>query len=161
MNWIEADNESGGFHGELFDYLKQYGKQDGSVYLVSETEKVIPVFQDYFPEITFVIAEKFVDLNVLQPTFKTKSKVDVVFAQALLEHICRPCVAIENFCGMVKSGGYIILHTHNNNMGYHAYPVDCCRFFKDYFVALCKYLPVKVSEYDEWNEHIAVCYRRV
>ena len=157
MFWIESPNTSGGFHGILFDYLEKYGKKNGVTTLVSETEKVEGVFKSYFPEMTFQF-ENSLDLNVLH---KPKKKVDVVFAQALLEHVCRPCIVIENFCNMVKSGGYIILHTHNREMKYHAFPIDCCRFFKDYFVDLCKYLPVKVSEYDEWNEHIAVCYRRV
>ena len=157
--WVQAKNESGGFHGILFNYMRQYVKDTGTVILVSEPPDVIPVLQEYFPGINFGTYDPEIDLNILQKP--AKKKVDAVVAQALLEHICRPCVAIETFCNTVKSGGYIILHTHNIQMGYHAFPVDCCRFWKDYFLELCKYLPIKLKEYNEWREHITVCYYRV
>ncbi len=159
MSWIVAENESGGFHGILFDYLRSYARAGQSVKLVSETEKVLTTFKDHFDLLNFECENKL-DLNILHKC-KAKDKVDVVFAQAVLEHVCRPSIVIENFCNMVKVDGHIILHTHNRHMEHHAFPIDCCRFFKDFFVDLCKYLPVELMEYHEWDRHIAVCYKRI
>lgn len=169
-HYIPADNLSKGFHGVLFGYLKKYHNLNQSILLAGENKQVEPIFSYYsYEKISYLsyygnIGEKYeIDLNLpisLRDRVKIKDH-DIVFCQALLEHTCRPSIVIENLARMTVDNGYILLHTHNRNMGEHKFPVDCCRFLPDFFTELQKYLPIEMVEYDEWDEHVFVCYRKV
>lgn len=60
-----------------------------------------------------------------------------------------------------KQNGHIILHTQNPQMGYHAFPVDCLRFWKDWFIEIQKYLPIKLEEWNEFGPHLFCMYERL
>ncbi len=164
-HYIPADNLSKGFHGVLFGYLQEYADPKDKMLLVGENENVIPVFRERITvgEIHTIgydgeRGERHpVDLNIRH---EYVPEFDIIFCQALLEHLCRPSVAIENMADMTKHGGVIILHTHNTKMKYHGFPGDCCRFYKDYFIDLQEYINIKLREYDEWDEHIFACYQK-
>ena len=164
-NYIPANNLSKGFHGILFEYLKEWTDPQDNILLIGENEDVIPVFKERLKygkiDTMGYNGEKGetynIDLNILQ---EFKEGYHIIFSQALLEHLCRPSVAIENMVNLCYYGGCIILHTHSPLFPYHAYPVDCCRFHKDYFKEMEKYLPVIIRAYDEWDNHIFVCYQK-
>ncbi len=166
--YITADNLSLGFHQILFEYMKHYKKKDDIFLLVGENNKVFPVFLKHFPGHYWNYlgydgnnGEKYdLDLNV-SLEFAPSTQFNFVFCQALLEHVCRPSIVIENLRQFTKKDGYIILHTHNFKQPYHAYPIDCCRFYKDFFYDICKYVPLEVIEYNEWEQHIFVVWKRI
>lgn len=169
-HFIPAPNSSNKFWSILFGYMEKYKKERSSLLLIAEPGRVKRIFRERFSPIivdsTGYSGKKGrnykVNLNV--PDSLTDVCVrdyDFVFSQALLEHVCRPSVAIENMVDALKPEGYLILHTHNTEMPYHAFPIDCCRFYKDFFFDLCKYIDIEVVEYDEWGRNIFVCYRKL
>lgn len=163
--YIPAPNLSNGFHGILFQYIKKHYVDGNSILLVAENSFVNHIFEKYFSGIKIdnneyggKIGEQFIDLNIKQ---NWKPKYDFVFSQALLEHVCRPCIALENMADATKPNGHIILHTQNPQMGYHAFPVDCLRFWKDWFIEIQKYLPIKLEEWNEFGPHLFCMYERL
>lgn len=164
-HYIPANNLSKGFHGVLFEYIRKYYKDNDRLLLIAENKNVIPVFNTHFPSLEVDCqgykgekGEEFHDLNIHRAYMP---QYDLILSQALLEHICMPCVAIRNMADLLHTGGYVFLHTHNSKMGYHAFPVDCIRFYKDFFVELQKYMPIKLVEFDEWAEHMFVAYQKL
>lgn len=174
--YIPAPNSSGFFHSILLEYMKFYGVGD-SILLVTEPKESCEVFKTYFGsnisvdifpekvvknvvEINGNVTEVFQDdLNVI---IDVQKKYDTVFCQAVLEHVCRPSICIENLVNMTNEGGIIVLMSHSPSFQYHAYPIDCVRFFRDFYVDLQKYLPINLLEYDEYdNAYNFVVYRKV
>jgi hypothetical protein len=164
-HFTPAPNSSGKFWNVLMGYMGQYSKTGDSLLLVAEPKECCPLFYRY--NLSFIDnlgysgekgCEYKVDLNVIAQIIY---QYNIVFSQALLEHVCRPSVAIENMVNLTLPGGYIMIHSHNPEMPYHGFPHDCCRFFKDFFIDLCKYLPVEMVEYDEWGRNIYTCYRKL
>jgi SAM-dependent methyltransferase len=170
-HFIPAPNSSNKFWSILFGYMEKYSKTGDSLLLVAEPKEVLPVFKEKFKlskiDTLGYSGEKGkdyeVDLNIQDSLLIARGlrEYNFVFSQALLEHICRPSIAIENMVDALKPEGYLILHTHNTEMPYHAFPIDCCRFYKDFFFDLCKYIDIEVVEYDEWGRNIFVCYRKL
>ena len=161
-HYIPANNSSKGFHGILFQYILKYMEAFDLLLLVTEPDSVIPVFKKEFPELSIYNLDcerDEVDLNRLNNYDGTY--YNMILAQAVLEHVSRPSVVIENLVYHLHSNGYLFLHTHNTKMKYHNYPIDCCRFYKDFFIDLQKYIGVELVEYDEWDKHIFVAYRRI
>lgn len=167
---ILAPNSSGFFHTILFEYMKYYGVGK-NILLVCEPEQCCEVFREHFskdiyidilPDIVEkdknnVLAFKY-DLNTI---FNINKTYDTVFCQAILEHVCRPSVCIENLSNMTNTDGIIIIMSHSPPFPYHRYPIDCVRFYKDFYEDLQRYLPIQLIEYedDDAGSHFVV-YRK-
>lgn len=164
-DYIPAPNLSSGFHGLLFEYMKYYGIGKTCI-LTAEPLEVIPIFEERFPGVEFSVlsyfgekGEKFKqDLNILFNYVKT---FDTVFSQATLEHVCRPSIMIENLVNMCNISGHIIIHSVNPGFALHRFPIDCVRFFKDFYFDLQKYLPIKIVAFAEQGTHQFVAYERI
>lgn len=164
-NYIPAPNLSNGFHGVLLAYLRKYYKPQDKLFLVAENSNCNYVFEQRLPgvivhnnEYKGKVGEDYTDLNI---DWKFEPVYDLVLSQALLEHVCQPNVALKNMVDLTHVGGHIFLHTQNPMMGYHAFPYDCVRFFKDWFVEMQKYLPIELEEFDEFGPHLFAAYRRL
>ncbi len=163
--YIPALNASCGFHGVLFAMLEHYGAGESAL-LLSEPKEVLLLFEDRFPDTTFTITSysgdlyknfEF-DLNVFTPS---EIKYDAVFSQATLEHVCRPSIAIENMAERCCIGGHIVLHSVNPQCPLHRLPLDCVRFFRDFYYDLTKYIPIKIVAYSESGPHQFVVYEKL
>jgi len=138
----------------LFEYMKYYGVGD-SLLLVGEPKDCIPVFKEHFNNLIDIdifgtSGEKGeyyeYDLNKLM---SVKKKYSMVFCQAVLEHVCRPSIFVENLVNFTKDRGFITCMSVGPKFGYHAFPIDCVRFFRDFYVDLQRYLPIDLIEYEE------------
>lgn len=159
-----------GWHGVLIDYIEKYRGYDKkmNIALIAESKEAcedlnklfknsnidnIVDYQDKKTGIDFDI-----DLNIKQ---NFSAKYDIVLTQALLEHIVNPFMAIENFSDLLIDNGLLVLHTHNIKMQYHPYPIDCIRFYKDFFENITQYIDLELLEYLEASCHIFCVYRRI
>lgn len=163
--WIPAPNLSHGFHGIIFQYIKEHYVKGQSLLMIAENANVNYLFEKEFQGILISNncyqgekGEVFIDLNLIQ---NWTDKYDFVLSQALFEHVSRPCVALENMSNVTKVGGKIIIHTQNPEMDYHAVPIDCLRFFKDWFVNMQTYLPIRLIEWNEFGPHLFCMYERI
>ena len=145
------------------DWLQKYDAGDKCC-LIAENPEVVPVFKDRFPDTEFTCfgydskdCSKYEDLNVL---FDCGQKFDSVFSQALLEHLCRPSIAIENMANLLWPGGILLLHTVEPGFQVHRY-IDCVRFLDDYWEDLCRYLPIELVAYEKYKFHVFVAYRKL
>jgi hypothetical protein len=163
---VSAPNSSHGFHGILFYYIDKYKRPNGEIFLISEPNEVIPVFEEHFPS-TAVYALPYdgehgkVFTDLCKPIDYSDWRYDIVLSQATLEHVCRPSVFLENLVRFTKVGGHVIIHTHNPRMEEHKWPYDCVRFLKDFWFCMEDYIPAKVVEYEEKDVHVFVVYERV
>jgi hypothetical protein len=146
---VPAPNLSKGFHPVLFEMLKEWAPRK-ELLLIAEPDAVIPAVKGYLDQEWEVEClgyegsrgEAFdIDLNV--PSTYDRQYA-AVLSQSLLEHVCRPSIAIENMLNMTHTGGILVIHTVNPGCKYHAYPIDCVRFFPDFWHDLQKYLPFKL-----------------
>jgi hypothetical protein len=165
QEYIPAPNLSGGFHGILLAYLRKYYKPQDRLLLVAENSNTNYIFEQRLSQILVHNneykgnkGEEFTDFNI---DFNFEPAYNLILSQALLEHVSRPCIALKNMIDLTHVNGHIFLHTQNPQMGYHAFPIDCVRFFKDWFVDMQKYLPIELEEFDEFGPHLFAAYRRI
>lgn len=59
---------------------------------------------------------------------------DLVVCQSLLEHVLDPVRVLDALVPMTSEDGIVSVQTVNLWMSYHAYPIDCLRFFPDFFL---------------------------
>jgi len=160
-----APNLSKGFHRVLFGMIEKWAPRK-DLLLIAENPQVIPSVQSHLSGLWDIDCigyggakgEGFsLDLNILG---NFDREYACVMSQALLEHVCRPSIAIENMLRMTEPGGVVILHTVNPGCGYHAFPIDCVRFFPDFWADLAKYLPFELLWFKEHHQNHFAAMRR-
>jgi SAM-dependent methyltransferase len=58
---------------------------------------------------------------------------DLILSQAMLEHLIDPYKHMRDLARLLDPGGHLIVHTHVPGFKYHRFPIDCQRFFPDWF----------------------------
>jgi len=161
-----APNISSGFWSIELDMLEAYGMGE-SLILVAEPEAVVPVLKRRFPgkEITTLpysgIRGEGFEYDLCIP-FEYPRKFDSALCQATLEHIPRPATAIENMLRLLNPRGILVLHTVGPGSPYHRFPVDCLRFWPDFYPEVTKYLNprCKLITLVERDHHQFAVWRR-
>jgi SAM-dependent methyltransferase len=170
---FSAPNLSHGFHGLLRQWWDHYVDGDNkTVLLVCENVLVRKVFEERYPTWTFDIIDLYPDLQnggtdiIVKDICKIgtidASKYDLIINQANLEHCYDPFGAMMNVFQGLKPGGVAVTHTHTQTMPYHAHPVDCVRFMKDWWYIIAeKGHCIELCEL--FTEHVDVlsCYRKL
>jgi hypothetical protein len=154
---VFLDNLSHGMHSITLDWIKMHWSSEfKSCVLVTEPKETESTISNYLNGISVEALPKVPDLNVLICWDK---KYDVTVCQAVLEHVCRPSIALENLIRLTNVNGLVSVHTHTVRMGYHPYPVDCVRFWPDFFIEIQKYIPAKLLEVYSHNTDIFSLYK--
>lgn len=83
-------------------------------------------------------------------------KFDFIISQAMLEHLLNPYKHVVDLSQMLNLGGKLVLHTHVPGFNYHRYPLDCVRFYPDWFEAIAERLDLSV--YDRYIGDLRICY---
>lgn len=69
----------------------------------------------------------------------------LVLSQAMLEHLIDPYKHVSDLYSLVRGGGSLVMMTHSPGFPYHRYPVDCIRFFPDWFESVADRLGAAVA----------------
>lgn len=80
--------------------------------------------------------------------------VSCIMSQAMLEHLIDPYKHVRDCYGLLEPGGHLIIHTQLPGFHYHRYPVDCLRFYPDWFEEVAKRLGAIVAGKHLHEAHI-------
>jgi 2-polyprenyl-3-methyl-5-hydroxy-6-metoxy-1,4-benzoquinol methylase len=84
-------------------------------------------------------------------------KFDCIISQAMLEHLVKPYEHVRDLIDSLDVGGYLVLHTVMPGFPYHRYPVDCSRFFPDWFEKISKRFHLQVC--DKYIGDLRIMYK--
>lgn len=133
-------NISGCYHSLFKSWWDHFGLGGSGLVVGEEGEHGISVkegLREDYPDIeeVYTVGLSNADINCdVQLGIPISRKVDWVICQAVLEHLADPFGAIRNMFDSLVIGGRGFFHTVGPGFKYHAYPVDCCRFFRDAFI---------------------------
>ena len=85
---------------------------------------------------------------------------DCIVSQSMIEHLIDPYKHIRDCTSLLKPNGHMILHTVMPGFNYHRYPVDCVRFYPDWFEEVAKRLALTVVDKYIHNSRITYLYRK-
>ena len=127
-----VSNLSKGFHGLLKQWWDYYSLkfENPKVLLISENNivknelnnlyKNWNIFTlDLYTELGDSESDIIVDICGHNKKIHKGKKYDLIINQATLEHLYNPFEAMNNMCNSLQVGGYLISHTHSQNMSYH------------------------------------------
>jgi len=134
-----ASGESGSITGALVAAIRAVARPDDLILLAGERRSAKA---DYgrvagVPEGRILTAGVHEDMdfawNFEDSPPNAIPPVDLIASHAMIEHLIDPCRHVRDCHALLKPGGRMIFHTVMPGFKYHRYPVDCLRFFPDWF----------------------------
>lgn len=158
-------NESGQIRGEIVFLLKEIHGSIKSLFLPGEKNIIKPLYSDLLAIpvaaiTTAGLAEEMDwhwNFEESPPEF---GKFDCIVSQAMLEHLIDPYMHMRDMENHLAPAGFLIVHSVTPGFDYHRYPVDCVRFFPDWFEEVGKRLRLVVVQKFIDRGHITYMYQK-
>lgn len=165
LNIKNLDKESGWIRGEIVHAIKQINKPIESALLPGEHNGLKQVYADLLaiPEenIKTTGLHNQVDYNWdFEKTPPPFGKFDIIISQAMIEHLIDPYSHVKDLVHSMEKDGHLILHTVIPGFPYHRYPVDCIRFYPDWFEEIAKRLYLNISYKYIGEKRILYCFKK-
>ena len=149
LDITNLNKESGWIRGEIVHAIQQLPIPKGNVLLPGEYIDLKSVYADLIKVdeeqiITAGLGDR-VDYQwnfEHKPTFR--GHFSLIISQAMLEHLIDPYRHVHDLFSFLGRGGHLILHTVIPGFPYHRYPIDCMRFYPDWFEEVAKRLSARV-----------------
>ena len=156
------DKESGWVRGEIVKSINQITTPVSSALLPGEYNRNKIIYAGLLKINTDKIVTAGLDNDVdYQWNFENNppdfGKFDLIISQAMLEHLIDPYKHVRDLYNSLNKNGYLILHTVLPGFQYHRYPIDCMRFFPDWFEEVGKRLNLEVC--DKYIGDLRIMYR--
>ena len=153
--------ESGSIRGAIVDVIERTDRRISRALLPGEYNTDKPQYARLFDveEKQIVTAGMGEDMDHewdYEQDPPEMGKFDLIISQAMLEHLLDPHKHVVDLSRLLNTGGLMILHTHIPGFSYHRYPVDCLRFYPDWFEELAKRLHLSVV--DRYIGDLRICY---
>lgn len=160
-----VQNESGQIRGDLVKLLRDIPEPIESVLLPGEKISAKPIFAGLFgiesarvttaglhPEMDWQW-----DFEQDPPAF---GRFACIVSQAMIEHLIDPYKHLRDCAEHLQPGGYLLVHSVLPGFVYHRHPVDCLRFYPDWFEEVGKRLGLAIVDKCISDGHIVYKYRR-
>lgn len=162
-HWSVA-NESGGYHGLLKTWFDYFGLQGKGLVVGEQGEAgdaVKNAFRSEYGVEVYSVGLSNADIvwDITKP-LETDERYDWIVCQAVLEHVKDPVAAVRNMGNVLKKGGRLYIHTVGPGFPYHAYPIDCYRFFRAALVGMAEIANLEIDDMLWTNSHCFAVYRK-
>jgi SAM-dependent methyltransferase len=145
------DQESGKIYGGVVHFLRQLPHKPESLLLPGENKSVKAVYAALLgmkPE-QIVTAGIMDDMDVrwnFEEAPPLQARYDCIVSQSMLEHLVDPYKHVRDCAALISPGGHLILQTVMPGFPYHRHPVDCMRFYPDWFEEISKRLALTITD---------------
>ncbi len=156
-------NESKFYHGQIMHWVRHLAPS--TILLAGEEMDVAPIIGN---EVGASLVETaglhganyLWDFNLTPPQALGPMRYDMVITQAIFEHILNPYMYLSFLALLTGPGGHVVIHTHTPGFPYHKFPIDCLRYYPDWFEAVGPHFNLEVVGIVSDSAHLFINYRR-
>ena len=150
-------SESGLILGCIAQFITEIESPIESLLLPGESNTIKDVYLDHF-KISYARTAGIFDNVDFYWNFEEDpppmGHYQIIVSQAILEHLINPYKHMSDLHRLLEPGGYLIVHTVLPGYFYHRYPVDCLRFYPDWFEEVAARLGFHVAARHIHRGHI-------
>lgn len=157
------DNESGGIFGQVVKTIQDMKKPIASVLLAGEGAKAREIYAAAIGVAPGIIVTAGLHDDTdhrwdFEESPPEMGFFDCVVSHAMLEHLVDPYRHMRDLGGLLAPGGQLVVYTVTPGFPYHRHPVDCMRFFPDWFEEVGKRMNLTVQDRFIGDDHIVYRY---
>lgn len=143
--------EGGAILGEVVYFASTVKLGERKVLFAGDRNDVKPIWSRYFPIDQMVTCgmhdmEHYWNFENPPPASLSNIKFGLILSQAMLEHIIDPFRHFSDLASLLDEGGELIINTVVPGFFYHRVPIDCFRFYPDWFETVASRLGLIVVE---------------
>jgi hypothetical protein len=148
---MNPGSEGGAILGDVI-YLGQSAEIGKSaVLLAGDRNDVKKIWKRYLKDAEIITAgihemDFYWDFELDPPQELSNTKFKLIISQATLEHLIDPYKHICDLISLLDHNGYLVVHTVLPGYFYHRVPIDCFRFYPDWFEAISKKQKVEIVD---------------
>jgi hypothetical protein len=148
---MNPGSEGGAILGDVVLLASSVDVANQKILLAGDRNEVKEIWKPFFINAKFITAglhemDIFWDYELEIPEELAANKFKLIISQATLEHLINP---YKHFCDLVSLldfDGYLIIHTVLPGFFYHRVPIDCFRFYPDWFEVLSQKLKLDIVD---------------
>lgn len=148
---LNPGSEGGAILGEVVMFAKSVDVKDGKILLAGDRREVKAIWSPYFPSATIITAgihDMDYEWNFEHDPPKSLKELsfDLIISQATLEHLVDPYKHVRDLVSMLNVSGTLVVHSVLPGFFYHRVPIDCLRFYPDWFEEVGKRMNLRVID---------------
>lgn len=159
------ENESSQIFGLVVQTIRDIGEPIESMLLAGEAaaaKSVYAAIAGIEPEI-ITTAGLHADADHVWDFEKTPPQMgryQCVVSYAILEHLIDPYRHVRDLCALLEPGGHLVIFTVSPGFPYHRHPIDCMRFFPDWFETVAERIGMEVVDRYYGSERVMYRLRK-
>jgi len=148
---MNPSSEGGAILGEVVLFAMKTQINGGKILLAGDRNEVKAVWKDILPVTQIQTAgihnmDHFWDYEKDPPESLCAQRFALIISQATLEHLISPFKHVSDLAGLLDEKGCLIVHSVLPGFLYHRVPIDCFRFYPDWFEGVAVRLGLKIVE---------------
>jgi len=148
---VNPTSEGGAIIGDVVYFAKQVDIGDGEVLFAGDRNAVKPIWSSCFPVeqmITCGLHDMDIGWDFEQPIPEALDahRFRLIVSQAMLEHLVNPFQHVKDLASLLDHGGVLVLHSELPGFFYHRVPIDCLRFYPDWFEGVAGRFGLKILD---------------
>ena len=157
--------ESGKVYGGIIKFIESISNQQDIILLPGENSSVKFVYSNLFnlPQEKIITTGIMDDMDLywdFNDSPQTDQKYSCIISQSMLEHLINPYKHISDCANLLKPNGHMIIHTMMPGFDYHRHPIDCLRFYPDWFEVVSERLGLEVTDKYIHNSRITYMLKK-
>jgi hypothetical protein len=148
---VNPSGEGGAILGEVVLMAKQTDIGHGKILLAGDRNDAKQTWEGILPVDRLVTAgihemDHFWNFENDPPASLRDERFGLIISQANLEHLINPYKHVADLAGLLAPRGCMVMQSHLPGFFYHRVPIDCFRFYPDWFEVVASRLGLAVID---------------
>lgn len=144
-------SEGGAIIGDVVYFVQSVRLGDRPLLLAGDRNEVKDIWARYFPKAQMVTCgihemDHYWNFEEPAPEALSARRFGLIISQATIEHLIDPYRHVTELAMLLDDDGVLVLHSVLPGFFYHRVPIDCFRFYPDWFEAIADRLGLIVLE---------------
>jgi SAM-dependent methyltransferase len=159
------ENESNQISGLVVQTIRDIGEPAESMLLAGEAAAAKPVYA----AIANMVQEKIRTAGLhadadhrwdFEQSPPEMGRFNCIVSYAILEHLIDPYRHVRDLCELLEPGGHLVIFTVSPGFPYHRHPIECMRFFPDWFETVADRTGMEIVDRFYGSERVMYRFRK-
>ncbi len=155
-------SESAYYHGEIIRWVQMLDTPPERTLLAGEAKRAATELAKIM-DLGEIVTAGVLDVDTpwnFEEKAPEMGKFNLIISQAILEHLLDPYQHMLALNQLLKTRGYLLVHTVTPGFVYHRYPIDSFRFFPDFFETFAERANLSVCKRRVHDNHIFYLFQK-
>jgi hypothetical protein len=148
---LNPTSEGGAILGEVVCFASSEKVGQGKILFAGDRNDVKEIWSKFFPKNQMVTCglhemDHLWNFEFSPPESLRPMRFRLIVSQAMIEHLIDPFKHVGDLVSLLDNGGVLVLNSVLPGFFYHRVPIDCFRFYPDWFETVASRLRLVILD---------------